>query len=58
MVHPIMPEKSQIMLERLNCAVEGGPDAAPAGESDQGADMYAGTHIQPGEALFPRLEVK
>jgi methionyl-tRNA synthetase len=59
MVHPIMPEKSQIMLERLNCAVEGGPDAAPQLENlIKGADMYAGTHIQPGEALFPRLEVK
>ncbi len=53
LIHPFMPGKSEDMLERLACPVEG---ESPLLTDLDRQNATAGKSITPGKALFPRLE--
>ncbi|MDQ2680228.1 MAG: methionine--tRNA ligase [Candidatus Eremiobacteraeota bacterium] len=54
LLHPIMPEKSAQMWRQLG--LSDAPTSSPYGTLTWGG-MPAGTKTQPGEALFPRIEL-
>ena len=55
LIYPFMPGKAEEMLGRLGCRIEG---SFPLLAEVDKIDLTAGRRIDPGPALFPRLEKK